>query len=148
MPQPSSLDPFALWREWVARVEKDINDVAAPGLGSAEFVEVMNKALSATIAGRSLKRELMNRYLRSLNLPTRSEVEALGDRLHAIEDRLIGMSATLDRIAGVRPGGTGLSVAAPARTKRPPAPMPQATPQPSAAPPVRSAGPKSRKARS
>jgi hypothetical protein len=147
MSQSSLLDPFALWRDLVSEMEKGVNDAAAPSLGSAEFVAAMNQALSASVAGKALKREMMNRYLRTMNLPTRSDVEALSDRLHAIEDRLIGMSATLDRLAGVRPGGSGPGVVAPPRTKRPPAPMSDAALAAPAAPSARAARGKSRRAR-
>jgi len=147
MSQPSLLDPFALWRDLVSKVEKGVNEAAGPSLGSDEFVAAMNQALSASVAGTALKREMMNRYLRTMNLPTRSDVEALGDRLHAIEDRLIGMSATLDRLAGVRPGGSELATVAPPRTKRPPAPTPDAALAAPAAPAPRAPKGKSMRAR-
>jgi len=146
MPEPSSLDPFALWRDLVSQMEKGVNEVADPTMKSDEFAKVMNKVLSASVAGKTLKREMMNRYFGALNLPTRTDIGALNDRLQAIEDRIIGMSATLDRLAGVKPrAGTGLTVAAPSRTKRPP------TPDAAPSAPVVAAAPaaarKSRKAR-
>jgi len=145
MPEPSSLDPFALWRDLVSQMEKGANEFADPGMKSDEFAQVMNKVLSASLAGKAMKREMLNRYFGSLNLPTRSDIEALGHRLQAIEDRMIGISATLDRLAGVKPrAGAGLSVAAPSRTRRPPPPVQDATPAAVAAP---AAARKSRKAR-
>ena len=147
MPEPSSLDPFALWRDLVSQMEKGVNELADPTMKSDEFAKVMNKVLSASVAGKTLKREMMNRYFGALNLPTRTDIDALNDRLQAIEDRIIGMSATLDRLAGVKPrAGTGLTVATPSRTRRPPAPdAAPSAPVVAAAPPV--AARKSRKAR-
>jgi hypothetical protein len=124
MAQPSSLDPFALWRDLVSQMEKSVNEVADPGMKSDEFATVANKVLSASVAGKALKREMLNRYFGTLNLPTRSDIDALADKLQAIEDRLIGMSATLDRLAGVNPrGGT---ITSPSRTRKPPPPVPDA----------------------
>ena len=146
MPAPSTLDPFALWRDLVSQMEKGVNEIADPALKSDEFAQVANKVLGASLAGKALKREMLNRYFGSLNLPTRSDIEALSDRLQAIEDRLIGMSTTLDRLAGVKPrGGTGAAVAAPSRTRKPPPPVQEAAaaPAPAPAPAAR----KSRKAR-
>ncbi len=147
MAQPPTLDPFALWRDLVSQMEKGVNEFADPAMKSDEFAKVANKVVGATVAGKALKREMMNRYFGALNLPTRSDIEAISDRLQAIEDRLIGMSATLDRLAGVTPrAGTGLAVPMPARTKKPPAVQPAPAPAP---PPAASASParKTRKAR-
>ena len=135
MAQPPSLDPFALWRDLVSQMEKGANQFADPALKSDEFAKVANKVLSASVAGKALKLEMMNRYFGALNLPTRTDIDALSDRLQAIEDRLIGMSATLDRLAGVKlRAGTGLAVAGPARTRKPPPAVPEAAPAPPPAP--------------
>lgn len=128
MAQPPSLDPFALWRDLVSQVEKGVNEYADPALKSDEFAKVANKVLSASVAGKALKQEMMNRYFGALNLPTRTDIDALSDRLHAIEDRLIEMSATLDRLAGGQPRGA--SVSAPSRTRKPPPAVPDAAPAP------------------
>ena len=146
MPEPSSLDPFALWRDLVSQMEKGANELADPSMKSDEFAKVMNKVLSASLTGKALKQEMMNRYFGALNLPTRSDIEAIGDRLQAIEDRMIGMSATLDRLAGAKPrGSTGLP--APSRTKRPPPAAQDAAPSARVAAAAPVAARKSRKAR-
>jgi hypothetical protein len=153
MAQPSSLDPFTLWRDLVSQMEKGANDLADPGMKSDEFAKVANKVLGATVAGKAIKREMLNRYFGTLNLPTRTDVEALADRLQAIEDRLIGMQTTLDRLAGATPrADAGTSVAAPARTRKPPQAVqpvqPVQQPATPAAPAARGAAArKSRKAR-
>lgn len=131
MAQPPSLDPFALWRDLVSQVEKGVNEYADPALKSDEFAKVANKVLSASVAGKALKQEMMNRYFGALNLPTRTDIDALSDRLHAIEDRLIEMSATLDRLAGGQPRGA--AVTGPSRTRKPPPAVQEAAPAP---PPV------------
>jgi len=147
MAQPSSLDPFALWRDLVSQMEKGVNEYADPAMKSDEFAKVANKVLSASLAGKALKQEMMNRYFGALNLPTRTDIDALNDRLQAIEDRLIGMSATLDRLAGVKPrAGTGLAVAGPSRTKKPP-PIHEAAATAQVATAAPAAGRKTRKAR-
>jgi hypothetical protein len=149
MGQPPSLDPFAFWRDLVSQVEKGVNEAADPAMKSDEFAKVANKVLGASLAGKALKREMLNRYFGTLNLPTRSDIEALEHQLQAIEDRLIGMSTTLDRLAGVTPrGGAAPSVAAPSRTRRPPTPPVQEPAASAPAAPARTAARKSGKARS
>jgi hypothetical protein len=68
--------------------------------------------------------DTMGRYVTALNLPARTDVLALGDRLAAIEDRLAGIELRLARLG--HPGGTGAETAIdplrPPRTKKPAAP--------------------------
>ena len=123
MTKASPLDPLALWRSLVSQTEKDVNEVAFPTMKSGEFAKLANIVLGASLTGKGLKREMLDRYFRSLNLPTRSDMETLANRLQVIEDHLIGMSATLDRIAGAKSrgnGGYGQAAGGPSRTKRPP----------------------------
>lgn len=122
-----SLDPFAIWRDLVSQVEKGVNDFADRGMKSDGVAKGMNKAMSATLIRKKITKELMQRYIEALNLPTRPDIQALGERLQVIEDRLIGMSVVLDRLAGGQPSGSaGLRSPAPSRTRKPPAPEPVA----------------------
>lgn len=118
MAEPLSFDPFALWRELVSQMEKGANDFAATGMKSDEFASAMNQALSASVAGKALKQAMLGRCFEALNLPTRSDIEALSGRLQAVEDRLIGLQTTLDRLAGVQ--APALAGAMPSRTRKPP----------------------------
>ena len=121
MAELPSLDPFGFWRELVSQVEKGVNEFANQGMKSDGVVKGMNKALSTTLVTKKITKELMQRYFEALNLPTRPDIHALGERLQTIEDRLIGISATLDRLAGGKPlGNAGLPLPAPSRTKKPP----------------------------
>ncbi len=119
MAEPLSFDPFAPWRDLVSQMEKGVNEFAASGMKSDEFASAMGKALSASVAGKALKQAMLGRYLGALNLPTRTDIEALSGRLQAVEDRLIGLQTTLDRIAGVKP--LAAAGAMPPRTRKPPA---------------------------
>jgi hypothetical protein len=121
MAEPTSLDPFALVRDLVSRLEKGINEFANPLMKSDGFAQGANKAMSAAMVAKKLAQELTQRYFEALNIPSRSDVIALGDRLQALEDRMITMQSTLDRLAGGAAGRPAL--AAPARTRKPPEPV-------------------------
>ena len=121
MAETRSLDPFVLVRDLVSRLEKSINAFANPVMQSDGFSNGANKAMSAAMVAKKLAQDLTQRYFEALNIPSRSDIMALADRLQSLEDRMIGMQATLDRIAGGaarRP-----SLPAPARTRKPPAPV-------------------------
>jgi hypothetical protein len=59
---------------------------------------------------------VIGRYLTSLNLPSRSEMTNIGERLQAIETSLHRMSAQLEKLAG---GSANARSSGPPRTKRP-----------------------------
>lgn len=120
MSEPMSLDPFALMRDLVSQLEKGVNEYASPLLKSEGFAKSANKATSSALAAKKLVQDLTQRYLEALNIPSRTDLLALADRLQAIEDRLLGMQETLDRLAG----GSGKPVLpAPSRTRKPPEPV-------------------------
>jgi hypothetical protein len=121
MAEPTSLDPFSLVRDLVSQLEKGVNEFANPLMKSDGFAQGANKVMSAAMVAKKLAQELTQRYFEALNVPSRSDVIALGDRLQALEDRLINMQSTLDRLAG---GTSRPALAAPARTRKPPAPAP------------------------
>jgi hypothetical protein len=128
MKEPSSLDPFVLVRELVARLEKGINQVATPLMKSDGFAKNANKAVSAALVAKKLAQDLTQRYFEALNVPSRSDIIALGDRLQALEDRVVDMQGTLDRLAGGAASRPALS--APSRTRKPPAPVIDVVAQP------------------
>ena len=121
MADPLSLDPFALWRDMVSQMEKGANEFANQASKSEQFTQGMGKAMSASLAAKKISDEFTTRYLTALNLPTRADIEALGERLLAIEDRLIGMSAAIEQLTGVKVSTSAATpTTAPRRTKKPP----------------------------
>ena len=127
MAEPSPLDPFALWRDMVSQFEKGANQFTNEATKSDQFTQGMGKAMSATLAAKKISDELSTRYLTALNLPSRGDIEALGERLLAIEDRLIAMSSAMEQLAGVKGSVNAAKVmAAPRRTKKPPVEEPVA----------------------
>ncbi len=122
-----SLDPLSFWRDMVSQVEKSVNEFASEGMKSDEVAGGMNKAMNATLVTKKITKELMQRYFEALNLPTRPDIQALSERLQTIEDRLIGISASLDRLGGGQPlGRAGRSSPVPSRTRKPPVHKPVA----------------------
>lgn len=149
---PSLLDPFALWRELTVQLEKRANELANQGMQSDEFAKGMQKALGASLLTKKVTQELLKRFFEALNLPTRADTATLGERLHAIEDSLVKLSAAVDRLGGGKPQRhTGLHLASPPRTRKPAAPEPARASAPPPAQPAatraRTAARKSRKAR-
>lgn len=115
--QQSTPDPVAAFRELVTQWEKGLNEFANKAMNSDEFARVMNQATTTTTTMQQQLGELIGRYLSSLNLPTRTEMSNIGERLQAIETSLHRVTAQLEKLAGSTSGG---APAGPPRTKRPP----------------------------
>ena len=120
----SSLDPMAMWRELTAQWEKSTNEFANEAMASDPFRQGMHGGMNASLTAQKALGELMARYLTMLNLPTRADLQVLGEQLQRIDDHLA-------RIARAVEGGPASSVAAPPgprRTRQPPKAAPAAPP--------------------
>jgi hypothetical protein len=116
--QQSTPDPAAAFRELVSQWEKGINEFASRTMNSDEFSQAMNKATTASTTMQQQLGELIGRYLLTLNLPSRSEMMNIAERLQAIETSIHRVGAQLERLAGATAGGG--PGGGPPRTKRPP----------------------------
>jgi hypothetical protein len=108
--EPLSKDPAAAWRDLVAQWEKNVN----------EFSKAVNQAMGLSAGMQSSLSEAMGRYLASLNLPSRTEMAGIGERLNAIEERLDRVLTLLQLPAGAAKPSGAAATAKPPRTKRPP----------------------------
>jgi len=112
------VDPLAPWRDLVAQWEKNVNALANRTMATDEYSSSMHGAMGATLKMQETLREVMAAYLANANLPSRSEVLAIAERIGGVEARLDRMNALLERIASARESGG--AVEPPARPPRPP----------------------------
>lgn len=117
MADSSANDPAALWREMVGQWEKSMNSLATEVMGTGEFSRETNRLMSASLQIQKGMQEVMGRYFDALNLPTKPDIDALGERLYAIEDELGRLNEALERLAGPTDGPAGGVPRVP-RTKR------------------------------
>ena len=114
-------DPVALWQTMIGEMEKGFNAFANRAMGSPEFSKVMNQAGGVTAGAQKQFGELMEKYLLSMNLPSRAQMVGMAERLQSIEGQLNEIKAMLTQMgkaSGLAVGGA--SSAMPPRTKRPP----------------------------
>ena len=127
---PSLLDPFGVWGALGARAERTLKQLADRGVASDGFAFGMNKALNASLWTDRRVRALQHRLLAALELPSRSELLALGEKLQAVEDQLLALSAQLAQLeAAQAPRRQPALMPAPPRTRKPP-PVTEATAAP------------------
>ena len=117
-------DPVAIWQTMIGEMEKGFNSFANQAMGSPEFSKVVNQVGGATAGAQKQLGELMEKYLVSMNLPSRAQMVGMAERLQSMEGQLNEIKAMLHQMQ--RDSGAGDSGAAgaprPPRTKRPPSP--------------------------
>ena len=151
MAQPSSpFDPLSMWRDFVSQWEKGSNEMGNQTMASDPFRQGLHGGMNASLQVQKALGEMMAKFLTSLNLPTRDDVVALGDRLESIDSHLGQIARLLEGREGgasVSSVGTSSATARPPRTRQPASPVGQAA-APAAAPASVKAAAKKKRARS
>ena len=114
-------DPVAMWQKMMGEMEKGFNSFANQAMSSPEFSHAMNRAGGVAAGAQKQLGELMEKYLVTMNLPSRDQVTGLAERLQSIEAQIGEMKLMLSQMAassGISQGFDG--AARPPRTKRPP----------------------------
>lgn len=110
----SPADPMALMRSALDQWEKLANDYGAQFLQRPETGKAMQSMTTGYLQMQKMMQEAMGKALAVANLPSRKDIEALSERLGAIE-------ASLARIEGGRQGAaTSVTLPRPPRTRKPP----------------------------
>jgi polyhydroxyalkanoic acid synthase PhaR subunit len=114
-------DPVAAWRSWISQSEQQWNALLNQAMGSDQYSQWMGRMMETYVTMQKNMAESMSRYLGALNLPTRTDILTLGDRLAMIEDRLAGIERMLTAAGTSAASTDGATAAAmrPPRTKQP-----------------------------
>ena len=114
MKEDSTFDPLALARQWAAQWEKLANEHGTEWLAKPEAAQAMQGFTGAALSAQAATNEVTGRMLAAANLPSKADIEALGQRLAAVE-------AALGRIeASLRTSDSGPARPAVRRTRKPP----------------------------
>lgn len=113
-------DPLALWQKMVGDMEKGFNSFATKAMETPEFSQAMNRAGGAAAGAQKQFSELMEKYLLSMNLPSREQMTGIAERLQSIEGQLGEIRSMLSQMSA-HSGDAKIGAAPrPPRTKRPP----------------------------
>lgn len=115
-----SNDPVALWQNMLGEMEKGFNAFANQAMASPEFSKVVNQAGGVTAGAQKQLGEMMEKYLASMNLPSRTEMVGIGERLQKIEGQLNEVTTLLRELRGPAGASDAAVPSKPARTRRPP----------------------------
>jgi hypothetical protein len=116
-------DPVALWQQMIGEMEKGFNAFATEAMASPEFSKAMNQAGGVTAGTQRQFGDVMEKYLLSVNLPSRAQMVGMAERLQSIEALLCEIKTMLQQMnAAAAPQGAVAAMPRPPRTKRPPQP--------------------------
>ena len=121
-----SNDPVAIWQNMIGEMEKGFNAFANQAMTSPQFSKLMNQVGGTTAGAQKQLGELMEKYLVSMNLPSRAQMISMAERLQTIETQLNEIKTLLHQVRGnaATPAGGSAAIPRPPRTKRPPAAPP------------------------
>lgn len=113
-------DPVALWQKMVGEMEKGFNSFATKAMETPEFSQAMNRAGGAAAGAQKQFGDFMEKYLISMNLPSREQMTGIAERLQSIEGQLGEIKSMLSQMSASSPGAPIDAAPRPPRTKRPP----------------------------
>ena len=115
-------DPAEIWKTMIGEMEKGFNAFANQAMASPEFSKVVNQVGGVTAGAQKQLGDLMEKYLLSMNLPSRSQMVGVAERLASIEGQLNEIKALLHQLHGdaATPDSSYRAAPRPPRTRRPP----------------------------
>ena len=125
MDQPdwNKLSPTHLWREWIAKSEAQWSEAVSHLLKDERAGEALNRQLSEMQLMHRQFSELAQASLAAANLPSRSDLEALDERMGRLEDGLAQVAAGLSQLhqalAAAAPAQGRVVTPRPSRTRKP-----------------------------
>jgi hypothetical protein len=120
-----SSDPVALWQKMIGEMEKGFNTFANRTMASPEFSETVNRAGGVAAGAQKQLADFMEKYLVSMNMPSRAQMIGMAERLQAIEGQLNEIKTMLVQMKA-NAGGAPIASSGeprPPRTRRPPTPQ-------------------------
>ena len=118
--KPASVDPFAMWRDWVVKSEQQ---------WSESLTQFMKNDRVAAAAGNQMQQarylqrmfaDAMQPFLAGFNLPSRSDLESVEERLGKVEDGLAAVEAAIVQLRSALVAARSVSAEEAGEIPRPP----------------------------
>jgi len=119
----TALSPARLWREWIVKSEAQWSEALSQLLKDERTGEAMGRQLQEMQLMHRQFSEMAQASLSAANLPSRSDLEALDERMGRLEDGLAQVAAALTQLsqalARLPVAAVATPVAKPARNRKP-----------------------------
>ena len=117
-PPTAASDPLKAWRDWFVQNEREWSESLARVMQTEAVSRAVGREINAALHGQQMLTQGMAGPLAMLNLPTREDVVALGERVGRLEDAMARMEAMLVQVRGALAPDPARK---PARTRKAPA---------------------------
>ena len=95
MADENELNPVRLWREWMVKSEKMWSDAITDVMGNPQVSAGMGRSMQEFLHMHRMFSDSFAQYLSALNLPSRSDILDLSDRIGQLEDAVAAVSVDL-----------------------------------------------------
>lgn len=112
---PAVFDPMKAWRDWFVKNERDWSESLTRFIKDDAVSGSLGQELKAQLYQQQAFAKSMAAPMAAMNLPTRDEVTALGERLGQLEDAVARVEAMLVQMKA----GGAAEAARPPRTRKP-----------------------------
>ncbi len=109
----ATMDPMKAWREWFVKNEREWSESLTNLMQEESVAQSLGQGINAAIHRQQMFTQGLAGPMASMNVPSRADVMALGERIGQLEDAVARVEAALARI-----GSQGK--AAPSRTRSAP----------------------------
>jgi len=122
-PDWNAFSPARVWRDWIVKSEAQWSEAVSQLLKDERAGPVLNRQLDEMQLMHRQFSELAQASLAAANLPSRSDFEALDERMGRLEDGLAQVAAALSQLRGALAEAPAAAAAVterkPPRTRRP-----------------------------
>ena len=116
------MNPLAAWRDWIVKSEAQWSESLSQLLKDPQASGAVKRQVDEMRMAHRQFSEVAQASLAAANLPSRSDLEALDERLGRVEDGLAQVSAQLSLLReALVARGDAKAPAKPARQRKPPA---------------------------
>jgi SMC interacting uncharacterized protein involved in chromosome segregation len=116
------LDPMRMMREWFVKSEQMYSDAMTDVMGDERFSKTTGRYMQEALHMQKMFGEAMGQYLANLNLPSRTEIVEIRERVSSIEATLDSILVEMRALRAESASNTSAPAKkTPARTKKAPA---------------------------
>ncbi len=108
-------DAAEIWKTMIGQMEKGFSAFASQAMASPEFSKVVDQVGGVSAGAQKQLGDLMEKYLVTMNLPSRAQMVSMAERLQSMEAVLTEIKALLHQLQN----NTGVSAAVAAATPKP-----------------------------
>jgi hypothetical protein len=92
------LHPIVMWRDWIVRTEEQWSSALSSLMKDERAGEVLHRQADEVRMMHRMFSEMAQASLAAANLPSRTDLEALDERLGRVEDGLAAVSAEISKL--------------------------------------------------